>query len=142
MGIIQQDTDESDESDVTIAMMQTLISSQGYRAETLMDKFGLIVFDEVHHVSAPVFSLTAKMFNARYRLGLSATPYRKDGTDNVFLWHIGDIFSYRNIQTFKPIIKRVVSSYVLVPQGRDGNPLPFEASPATIWLIIHRETWL
>ena len=126
VGLVQQDIDESDDADVVIAMMQTLISRPDWFKQKFERKFGLVIFDEVHHVSAPVFSTTAKMFGARYRLGLSATPYRKDGTDNVFLWHIGDIFQYQNIQSFKPIIKRVISSDVVVPTIPRYEVVPFE----------------
>lgn len=46
--------------------------------------FGLIVFDEVHLLPAPVFRLTAEL-QARRRLGLTATLLREDGLeDDVF----------------------------------------------------------
>ncbi|MEZ0229366.1 MAG: DNA repair helicase XPB, partial [Planctomycetota bacterium] len=46
--------------------------------------FGLIVYDEVHLLPAPVFRLTAEL-QARRRLGLTATLLREDGCeDDVF----------------------------------------------------------
>ncbi|NKB68352.1 MAG: DEAD/DEAH box helicase [Candidatus Latescibacteria bacterium] len=43
------------------------------------DRFGLIVFDEVHHLPGEMYSHAAEMALAPYRLGLTATPERADG---------------------------------------------------------------
>ena len=43
------------------------------------NRFGLIVFDEVHHLPGEVFSHAAEMAIAPCRLGLTATPERADG---------------------------------------------------------------
>ncbi|MFB6111919.1 MAG: DEAD/DEAH box helicase [Halobacteriaceae archaeon] len=40
-------------------------------------EWGLVVFDEVHHIPAPVHRRTADI-QSRHRLGLSATPVRED----------------------------------------------------------------
>src|ERR671933_1978802 len=46
--------------------------------------WGLIIYDEVHLLPAPVFSITAEL-QARRRLGLTATLVREDGReDEVF----------------------------------------------------------
>lgn len=52
---------------------------------------GAVVVSNCHHLSAEVFSQALKKVNARYSLGLSATPKRKDGLTKVFLWHLGDV---------------------------------------------------
>jgi len=43
------------------------------------NQFGLIVFDECHHLPTPIRSDAARMCIANQRLGLSATPERSDG---------------------------------------------------------------
>ncbi len=40
----------------------------------LGDRFGLVIFDECHHLPAPVFRVAAECALAPFRLGLSATP--------------------------------------------------------------------
>lgn len=45
----------------------------------LGNRFGLVVFDEVHHLPASAYSQAAEMCIAPYRLGLTATPERSDG---------------------------------------------------------------
>ncbi|CAG7844059.1 hypothetical protein USB125703_00280 [Pseudoclavibacter triregionum] len=74
---------------VTIATYQILTSRRKgeYAHLSLLDAldWGLIVYDEVHLLPAPVFKLTAEL-QARRRLGLTATLVREDCRE-------GDVFS-------------------------------------------------
>lgn len=74
---------------VTIATYQILTSRRKgeYAHLSLLDAhdWGLIVYDEVHLLPAPVFKLTADL-QARRRIGLTATLVREDGRE-------GDVFS-------------------------------------------------
>ncbi len=65
--------------------------------------FGLIVWDEGHHVSAPTFSKSAPLFYG-YRLALTATPYRSDGMHVICQHHIGDVIFKDLIQKSPPKI--------------------------------------
>ena len=47
--------------------------------ENIGNRFGLIIFDECHHLPGDTYSLAALSCLAPYRLGLSATPERADG---------------------------------------------------------------
>ena len=67
----------------------TSISSSEYQIITynsahkvMKDEFVLTVFDECHHLPANVFSKLA-LIKTKYRLGLSATPYREDGRNEL-----------------------------------------------------------
>lgn len=73
---------------VTIATYQVLTTRRkgAYPHLELLDArdWGLIVYDEVHLLPAPVFRMTADL-QARRRLGLTATLVREDGReDDVF----------------------------------------------------------
>ena len=74
---------------VTIATYQVVTQkSKGeYRALELFDSrdWGLIIYDEVHLLPAPVFRMTSDL-QSRRRLGLTATLVREDGRE-------GDVFS-------------------------------------------------
>lgn len=74
---------------VTIATYQVVTrKTKGeYKALELFDSrdWGLIIYDEVHLLPAPVFRLTSDL-QSRRRLGLTATLIREDG-------HEGDVFS-------------------------------------------------
>lgn len=48
--------------------------------ERLGNRFALLVFDECHHLPGPSYTLAAEMSLAPYRLGLTATPERSDGS--------------------------------------------------------------
>jgi superfamily II DNA or RNA helicase len=47
--------------------------------EHLGDRFGLVVFDECHHLPGPAYAVAARACVAPFRLGLTATPERADG---------------------------------------------------------------
>jgi len=74
---------------VTIATYQILTtkrkSEYAHLALLNAKDWGLIVYDEVHLLPAPIFKLTADL-QARRRLGLTATLVREDGKE-------GDVFS-------------------------------------------------
>ena len=48
-------------------------------ANKLGNRFGLIIFDEVHHLPAAGYRNIAEMFASPYRMGLTATFEREDG---------------------------------------------------------------
>ncbi|MBV9843726.1 MAG: DEAD/DEAH box helicase [Kutzneria sp.] len=74
---------------VTIATYQVITrKTKGeYRHLELFDSrdWGLVIYDEVHLLPAPVFRMTADL-QSRRRLGLTATLIREDGRE-------GDVFS-------------------------------------------------
>jgi DNA excision repair protein ERCC-3 len=74
---------------VTIATYQVMTrrSKGEYRHLELFDSrdWGLVIYDEVHLLPAPVFRMTADL-QSRRRLGLTATLVREDGRE-------GDVFS-------------------------------------------------
>jgi superfamily II DNA or RNA helicase len=57
----------------------TTYDSAHLHMEHLGDRFGLVIFDECHHLPSPSYSMAARMCLAPYRLGLTATPERADG---------------------------------------------------------------
>ncbi len=74
--------------DIVIATSQSVLN----RLDDLTkERFGLLVVDEVHHYSAEQFRKVASSVRAPYRLGLSATLYRSDGTSPLFYGLMGDL---------------------------------------------------
>lgn len=53
--------------------------SAAIHMDHLGGRFGLVVFDEVHHLPSKMYRWAAEASIAPYRLGLSATPERPDG---------------------------------------------------------------
>jgi DNA excision repair protein ERCC-3 len=62
---------------VTITTYQILSSSEKHRELIDSREWGLIIYDEVHTLPAPVFRMTAELQSKR-RLGLTATLIRED----------------------------------------------------------------
>jgi len=76
--------------DIVLCMLQSL-SMKEYDQE-IFSSFGFTIIDETHHICSKVFSRAFFKFQTKYMLGLSGTPYRKDGLTKVIEWFIGPIF--------------------------------------------------
>ena len=61
--------------DITV----TTYDSASIHMEKLGNRFGLLIYDEVHHLPGPTYSLSAEGMIAPFRLGLTATLERTDG---------------------------------------------------------------
>jgi len=60
------------------AVLVATYHSAAIQAETLGDRYGLLIFDECHHLPTDFFRVIAEYAIAPYRLGLTATPERAD----------------------------------------------------------------
>jgi superfamily II DNA or RNA helicase len=78
----------------TGALTVTTYASAFRFMERLGNRFGLVIFDECHHLPSSVYRYAAEMAIAPYRLGLTATPERADGGDQ-FLEQLVGPFVYR-----------------------------------------------
>lgn len=63
------------DSPITIGMIQSLRN----KVLQVKSEFGTVIVDECHHVPATVFKSIVDNLNSRYKIGLTATPWRKDG---------------------------------------------------------------
>ena len=89
IGRIQGPIIDVEGKDVVIGMLQSL-SMKDYD-QTLFLDFGFTIIDEVHHISAEVFSRVLFKAVTKYMLGLSATMNRQDGLSKVFKMFIGNV---------------------------------------------------
>ncbi|GIW89212.1 MAG: helicase [Isosphaeraceae bacterium] len=71
--------------------------SASIHMERIGNRFGLIVFDECHHLPGPSYSLAARCALAPFRLGLTATPERSDNAHMMLDQLIGPIVYRREI---------------------------------------------
>jgi DNA excision repair protein ERCC-3 len=96
---------------VTIATYQVLTTRRKgvYSHLELLDArdWGLIVYDEVHLLPAPIFRMTADL-QARRRLGLTATLVREDGRE-------GDVFSLIGPKRYDAPWKDIESQGYIAP---------------------------
>jgi len=96
---------------VTIATYQILTAKRKgeFAHLALLDAldWGLVIYDEVHLLPAPVFKLTAEL-QARRRLGLTATLVREDGRE-------GDVFSLIGPKRFDAPWKEIEAQGFISP---------------------------
>ncbi len=96
---------------VTIATYQVLTTRRkgAYAHLDLFDarNWGLVLYDEVHLLPAPVFRMTADL-QARRRLGLTATLVREDGRE-------GDVFSLIGPKRYDAPWKDIESQGYIAP---------------------------
>ncbi len=96
---------------VTIATYQILTTKKQseYSHLALLNNsdWGLIVYDEVHLLPAPIFKMTADL-QARRRLGLTATLVREDGKE-------GDVFSLIGPKRFDAPWKEIEEQGYIAP---------------------------
>ena len=67
----------------------TTYDSAYIHMEHFGNRFGLVVFDEAHHLPGETYALSARLCLAPYRLGLTATPERSDGRESLLEELIG-----------------------------------------------------
>jgi superfamily II DNA or RNA helicase len=71
------------------ALTVTTYASAFRFMERLGNRFGLVIFDECHHLPSSVYRYAAEMSIAPFRLGLTATPERADGAEHMLEQLIG-----------------------------------------------------
>jgi len=106
IGRIQGDTCRYKDCPITIAMVHSLCKEGRYPSE-VYNHFGFTIFDEVHVMGAETFNNAGYLVNSYWRMGLSATPNRKDGKDELFKAHIGPILIQEGSA---PLVPKVILS--------------------------------
>lgn len=113
VGIVQADRAEYEGYHVAIGMIQSL-SSKEYP-----DRFwswpGLVVLDEAHRMASEKWGIAARSLNSRWRIGLTATPRRKDKAEKYFLTHIGPIECRISKARLQATVGRVWTDFELSP---------------------------
>jgi superfamily II DNA or RNA helicase len=116
IGICQQDKCEYEGKHVVLCMVHSLAAK---KYPVMFYRWpGLVINDEVHRVAAATWAPTPGLFPAQWRLGISATPRRKDGADGVFFYHLGKklFIAKQKRLTFK--VRVVRTKFKLVKTAR------------------------
>ena len=72
---------------IDVAVMQSL--SRRGEVNSLVESYGHVIVDECHHVGAVSFDAILRRAKARYVLGLTATPIRRDGQQPIIFMQCG-----------------------------------------------------
>lgn len=76
---------------IDVGMLQSI--SRLEDLSEIAEKYSQIIIDECHHIPATSFEAILKQLPARFVVGLSATPYRKDGLEKIMFLQCGPIRS-------------------------------------------------
>jgi superfamily II DNA or RNA helicase len=74
---------------IDVGLIQSLIRKG--EVKDLVAEYGQVIVDECHHIPAFTFEQVLKQVKARYVVGLTATPIRKDGHHPIIMMQCGPI---------------------------------------------------
>lgn len=106
---------------IDIATIQSL-NYQG-KIKDDVTKYGQIIVDECHHISAISFEKVMKKVEAKYVCGLTATPTRKDGLHPIMTMQLGSIChkvtakSYAQVHPFKHLLHPRYTNFKSIKQN-------------------------
>jgi superfamily II DNA or RNA helicase len=130
IGMMGAGEDNTARSPYTVTMIQTMSSLLKQHAPQSWDT-GLLIVDECHTISAKTFYDVSMHVNAKYRLGLSATPTRSDGAELKIFAACGTIAAVVSVEDL------VRDGYLAAPVFRlEQLPpvkIPYSASWATVY---------
>ncbi len=107
--------------EIDVAILQSL--SRRPDLEGLLDNYSQIIVDECHHISAVSFEAVIRASRARYILGLTATPVRRDGHHPIVLMQCGPIRHQAAGRDTAPAILEVIPAYLPPPQISPETPI-------------------
>lgn len=117
---------------IDITVMQSL--SRREDLPELLDGYGQIIVDECHHISAFSFEAILKWAKARYVVGLTATPIRRDGHHPIIFMQCGPI---RHIA---PRHETVPAQLEVWPQNLSAPEIPPNSDIQEVFRILTNDT--
>lgn len=109
-------------SGIVIGMVQTLVKSTSPAA--MLRPFSQVIIDECHHVPAASFEAVLKESPARYFLGLTATPSRKDGLQKILFLQCGPIRHKMESDRASGIVKRLMIRDIDLALPHENKHMP------------------
>lgn len=98
--------------DICLCSWQMFNSKQGKRKlKDYRDYFGMVVVDEAHRASSAIFSKVVNTFNPEIRLGLTATPERKDEMHIIHDHAIGPVVITAQVKSLRCRINWLRTGY-------------------------------
>lgn len=91
---------------IDVAMLQSLVRKG--EVNPLICNYGHVIVDECHHIPAFSFEQVLKQARARYIIGLTATPYRRDGHHPIIYMQCGPIRHQASSQTSQILLRRLI----------------------------------
>lgn len=106
IGRVQQDKCEFKGKKLVICVIESAAFAVHSKRTDYPEEFynwaGVTVYDEVHRHAATTWHKAVARFPASIRLGLSATPERPDGMEQIIYNHIGPIVARSEVHAVEP----------------------------------------
>ncbi len=111
-----------------VAMLQSLVHRGAVRDRVA--SYGHVIVDECHHVPASTFERVLNEVRARFIVGLTATPYRRDGQQPILHMQCGPV--RHSIDPRSPLARRPFRQRLIL---RETEFEPTSASEAGIQVL-------
>jgi superfamily II DNA or RNA helicase len=108
---------------IDVGLIQSLIRKG--EVKDMVAEYGQVIVDECHHIPAFTFEQVLKQVKARYVIGLTATPIRKDGHHPIIMMQCGPIRFRENAKRqaatmpFKHVVLTRFTDFKLPPELTD-----------------------
>ncbi|GFD85516.1 DEAD/DEAH box helicase [Alteromonas sp. KUL150] len=93
---------------VDVATYQSLVSRNGMDIKPYIEKYGQIIVDECHHLSASNYESLIKSSHAKFLHGFTATPKRQDGLEKLMMFQLGYIV-YKGVKSGSMLNRQVIA---------------------------------
>ena len=124
IGIWRGDNVPDASSKITVGLIQSIRKGPERYGYDTYGGYGLLIADECHKVAPDAFQMSMFHVPAKLRLGLSATPERKDGKNAVLHGHIGYVDVVGKQETLIPKIIRRRSGWRIPGKKKNGKFVP------------------
>lgn len=105
IGIIRQKVCNVNGKDIVVGMIHTIAKKQ---FKNIFNQFGLVIYDEAHHLPCKFFSKAIMKTGARHTLALTATPNRNDGLIKVMYWFCGGTIYQERLKINTNVIVKLI----------------------------------
>ncbi len=109
---------------IDVGMLPSLAKLGDTEAEEMLAAYGQIIIDECHHLPAVSFDKVLQKSPARYVVGLTATPYRKDGHQAIIHMQCGPTRYEMKHVDGPALTKRVIVRETTFKMPDDLGPQP------------------
>ncbi|MGA9751733.1 MAG: DEAD/DEAH box helicase family protein [Acidobacteriota bacterium] len=118
-----------------VAMIQSLVRKG--QVDELVGRYGHVLVDECHHVSAVSFERVLFEARARFLTGLTATPRRRDGHEPIIHMQLGPV---RHAVSQRPGTTEVLGHRLVICEtGFDQMNIPEGASIQEIYALLSKD---
>ena len=91
---------------IDLGMLQSLTKVEDL--EAFFSEYGFLIIDECHHIPAFTFESCLKRAPVRHILGLTATPYRRDGLQEIIRMQCGPVRFQMQDQNMERLPRRLI----------------------------------